>query len=122
VIFVSGDQAICDDAKRLLGPIETVTVKEATGFHSAIMMHPEEAQRRIREGVKRAIERREKVRPYKLEHPVKLEITFKKTAIAEVLSYLPGVERPQGNVVVFTATDMLEASGFLNIALYLDVS
>lgn len=121
VVFISGDQTICEDTRRLLGPIETVAVKEASGFYSAKMMHPKEAQRRIREGVKRGIERRDEIRPYRLKRPVKLKVILKETPIAEVLSYLPGVERPRGNTVVFTGKDMLEASGFMNVALYVTV-
>lgn len=118
VVFLSGDQSICEDARQLLGPIEAVAVKEATGFYSAMMMHPKEAQRRIREGVKRAIERRDEIRPYKLKSPIRLEITFTETPVAELLSYLPGVERPRGNSVVFTGKNMREAAGFLNVAWY----
>jgi D-amino peptidase len=117
VVAISGDQAIAEEARRLLGPLETVVVKRASGFYSATMLHPEEARKRIREGVKRAIERRGEVRPYKLDHPVKLEITFKQVVTAEILSYLPGVERVAGNAIVFTARDALEASRFLSVAL-----
>ncbi len=113
VVFLAGDQTIGEEARRLLGPMETVAVKQATGFFSATMMHPSEAQRLIREGVKRAVERRGELKPYKLAHPVKLEITFKDTVNAEMVSYLPGVERPRGNAIVFTARDMIEASKFL---------
>lgn len=113
VVFLSGDQTIGEEARRLIGPIETVAVKQATGFYSGTMMHPQDAQRLIRDGVKRGIERRAELKPYKLAHPVKLEITFKDTVNAELVSYLPGVERPRGNAIVFTARDMLEAAKFL---------
>ena len=73
VVFLSGDQTICEDARKLLGPIETAAVKEATGFYSASMMHPEEAQKLIREGVKRGVERRAELKPYRVARPVKLQ-------------------------------------------------
>ncbi len=120
VVFVSGDQTICEQARQLFGPIETAAVKEATGFFSAKMMHPEEAQRLIREGVKRAVERRDEMKPFKPSHPVKLEITFKSAVMAELVGALPGVERPRGNAIVFTARDALEASRFLGTILTLD--
>jgi len=113
VVFLSGDQTICRDAVRLLGPIETATVKEAVGFFSATMIHPSEAQRLIREGVKRGIERRRELSAFKLPPPVKMEIAFKRVVNAELTSYLPGVERPSGNTIVFTGRDMVEASKFL---------
>jgi D-amino peptidase len=110
VVFLSGDQTIGEQARRLLGPIETVAVKQATGFYSATMMHPEEAQRLIRAGVKRGVERRGELKPYKLTHPVKVELTLYDTVVAEVASYLPGVERPRGNMIVYNSRDMLDAS------------
>jgi len=112
VVFLSGDQTICEDARKLLGPIETAAVKEATGFYSASMMHPEEAQKLIREGVKRGVERRAELKPYRVARPVKLKIRFNDSVNAEVVSYLPGVERPAGNVIVFTGRDMVEVSRF----------
>lgn len=66
------------------------------------MMHPQTAQRLIREGVKRGVQRRSEIKPFRLAAPVKLEITFKQTVNAEVVSYLPCVERPTGDTVAFT--------------------
>jgi D-amino peptidase len=108
VVFLSGDQTIGEEARRLLGPIETVAVKEASGFHAATMLHPEESRRLIREGVERGIERRANLQPYKVTQPVELEITFTKLA-----AYLPGVERLSGDRVRFIAKNMTEASKFL---------
>jgi D-amino peptidase len=112
-VFVFGDQALGQEMKRLVGRIETVAVKQAIGFYAATMMHPEAAQRLIREGVKRAVERRSEIQPLRLVTPVKLEITFKQTVNAEVVSYLPGVERPNGDTIVFTGRDMNEVTRFL---------
>jgi D-amino peptidase len=115
VVFLSGDQTIGEQVKRLLGPIETIAVKQAIGFYSAVMIHPEESRRLIREGMKRAVERRGEIKPYKLAHPVKVDVTFKELHDAEIVSYIPGVERPKGNEVVFAARDMTEAVKFLQV-------
>jgi D-amino peptidase len=113
VVFVSGDQTIAKQARDLFGPIETVVVKQATGFFSATMMHPEQSRRLIRAGVKRGIERRAEFKPYRISAPVRLEMTFYDVVQAEMVSYLPGVERPSGNTVIFTARNMVEACKFL---------
>jgi D-aminopeptidase len=102
-----------EEARRLLGPIETAAVKRSIGFYSAVMMAPEEAQRLIRQGVKRGIERRGEIRPYKTRHPVELDLTFKNVIDAELVSFLPGVQRPRGNETILRARDMIEASRFL---------
>jgi D-amino peptidase len=110
VVFLSGDQTITQQARKMFGAIETAAVKEAIGYYSAITIHPEESQRLIREGVKRGVERRKEISPFKLTRPIKLEVTYKTTVVAEVASYLPGVERIRGNTIAFTARDMIEAS------------
>jgi D-amino peptidase len=114
VVFLSGDQAICDDARQLLGPIETVAVKQAIGFHSAVMVNPQKAQALIREGVTHAVERRKDIKPYVISHPVKVEDRFNEIAKAEIAAYIPGVERENGNTVVFTVPDMTAASKLLS--------
>jgi len=113
VVFVSGDQEIGNEATRLLGPVETVAVKQAIGFHAAVMMPPEKAQQLMRAGVKRAIMRRGEVKPYRMTQPVTLEVRFKDPITAEVVSYLPGVQRPSGDTIVFSARNMTQASRFL---------
>jgi len=120
VVFLSGDQTIGEEARRLLGPIETAIVKTAGGFYSATMLHPEECQRLIREGVKRGVANRRQIRPYRLAQPVKLEVTFKWTVYAEIASYLRGVDRPRGNAIVYTANDILDASRFFNAISFLE--
>jgi D-amino peptidase len=114
VVFLSGDQTIGQEAIRLLGPIETAAVKTAGGFFSGTMLHPEECQRLIRDGVSRGVARRRELKPYKLTRPVKLEVTFKRTVDAEITSYFKGVERPRGNAIIYTAPDMIDASRFFS--------
>jgi D-amino peptidase len=118
IVFVSGDQVITRETKRLLGNLETATVKEAIGFSSAIMMHPELAQRMIREGMKRGIERRGQMKPYRLTHPVKLQLTFKDLIDAEHTAFFPGVERMNGTTVTYTVRDMVEAQRFMEAVLH----
>jgi D-amino peptidase len=113
VVFLSGDQTICSDAKEQLGPIETAAVKQAIGFHSARMIPPGEAQALIREGVKRGVGRRKDLKPFRVTHPIKTEVRFNEIVKAELASYIPGVDRTSGNTIVFTAPDMVAASQFL---------
>lgn len=120
VVFVSGDQAIADEMKQLIGPIETAEVKHAIGFYAATMIHPETARRLIREGVKRGVERRNEIKPYRMPHPVRLQITFKQTANAEVVSYLPGVERPNGDTITYTGRDMIEVCRFISAIMFIN--
>jgi D-amino peptidase len=120
VVFLAGDQTAGEEARRLLGPIETVPVKQALGFYAAVTVSPGKTQSLIRAGVERGVERRGELKPYVVGHPVKLEITFKYTIAAEIVSYLPGVERPHGNTIVYTAKDMIETAKFCSAIFYLN--
>ena len=113
VALVTGDNATVDEMVEILGDVEGVVVKEALGFHSARTLTPAAAQSRIREGAQRAIERLSDFQPHNVDGPPVLELTFKNYRPAEVLAYLPNVERAGARTIRFQATDMVEMSMFL---------
>lgn len=113
VLMISGDDAIVEEARALLGDVEGAVVKWSNGFHSARTMVPEAALDLIRETARRAVETADARAPYVLEGPVELEISFKNYMPSEILSYLPDVDRVDSHTVRFTGTDMLEISRFI---------
>ena len=113
VALVTGDDATVAEMREILGDVEGVVVKEALGFHSAITMTPAAAEAAIREGARRAIERLDDFRPHLLDGPPVLDLTFKNYRPAEVLAYLPIVERPESRTIRYRARDMVELSKFL---------
>ncbi len=122
VIMISGDDAIVEEAQALLGDLEGAVVKWSLGFHSARTLMPEAAYRLIREKVTRALERLDEFRPYRLDGPIRLDVTFKSYMPAEVLSYLPSVERVDAHSVTFTGRDMVEVSKFIEFMTSYSVS
>lgn len=122
VIMISGDDAIVEEAQALLGDLEGAVVKWSLGFHSARTLMPEAANRLIREKVMRGLERLDEFRPYRLDGPIRLDVTFKSYMPAEVLSYLPSVERTDAHSVTFTGRDMVEISMFIEFMTNYSVS
>lgn len=117
VAMISGDDAIVKEAQALLGPIEGTVVKWALGFHSARTLTPEASCDRIREGARRAIGRIRELKPYRVSTPVTLDVRFKNYRPAELLAYLPIVERTDAHAIRYQARDMLEAARFLEFVL-----
>jgi len=113
VVMITGDDAIVDETKQRLGPIEGVAVKHAIGFHSTSTLTPEVAQGQIRQHAKTAVERRGQMKPYPMTRPVTVEVSFKNYRPVELLGYLPNVQRIDSHTVRFSARDMIEASKFL---------
>ena len=56
VIMVSGDDALCREAKEFLPRVTAVEVKKAAGCYGGALLAPHIAEERIREGVRKAIE------------------------------------------------------------------
>lgn len=92
VVFVAGDQAVCDQAQQLLGNVETVAVKEGIGA-AALNLHPEVAREQIREGVERALSNLDDYQPYKLRAPYTLVLTLKTEQNIYRGSLFPGAKR-----------------------------
>jgi len=115
VVFVSGDQVIAGEARELFGAIETAVVKEAIGFNAAVMRHPEEARQMIRDGVRRGIERRASIRPFKLARPVVMELRWEDPVMTEVLTLIPGVSRVDGQTVRYEGRDMIDVARLFEV-------
>jgi D-amino peptidase len=122
VIMLSGDDAIVEEARALLGDIEGAVVKEAISFHSAKTIMPEVAYELIREKVKTAIERIDDFEPYELSTPVTLDVRFKNYRPSEVLAYLSIVERTDSHSIRFVGKDIIEVSMFLEFMMHYDGS
>ncbi len=112
VLMVSGDQAVCAEARELLGAIETAIVKRARGRMSAECLPPEASQREIQEAAQRAVMRfiaGQGPRPFQIEPPVTLEIEWTEVQMAEMAALLPGSRRTSARVVELTLPDLIEA-------------
>jgi D-amino peptidase len=117
IIMISGDDAIVEEAQTLLGDVEGAVVKWALGFHAAKTLTPEAAYPVIREKVKAAIARIQDFRPYRLDGPIQLDVSFKNYRPVEVLAYLPIVERVDAHTIRYVGQDMVEVSRFLSFIL-----
>lgn len=113
VVMISGDNVIVEEARGFLGDLEGAVLKEAYGFHSAITVTPEAGYRIIEEKVTAALNRLEDFEVYRLEGPIRVEVSFKNYLPAEILSYLSIVDRVDSHTIGFTGEDMVEVSKFL---------
>jgi len=113
VVMVSGDDAAVEEVRAAVGPIEGAVVKWHAGFHSARTITPDSSYRLIEATAARAVRRARELRPLVLTGRVTLDVRFKNYRPAEVLSYLPVVERTDAHSVRFVGRDIVEVSRFL---------
>jgi D-amino peptidase len=104
VVLVTGDRAVAEEAQALLGPIETVVVKEGVSRYAARCLHPQAAQERIRQAAERAM--RLEIAPFVIPPPITLRIAFRRAVHADMAALMPGSRRVDGLTVEWTGEDM----------------
>ena len=79
MIFISGDEAACKEASEFIPGIVTANVKKANGRNKAISLPADEARKLIREKSKESIAKINAIKPYKIDLPATIEVTFQRT-------------------------------------------
>jgi D-amino peptidase len=109
VVFVSGDVAVCRQAKAILGSeVVTAPVKDGIGRYAARLVPFAEARRGIRDRVADALRKLGQFKPYKVATPCKFELQFYISAQADMAMYMPNVQRVNARTVAFQSDDYLK--------------
>ncbi|RBQ14312.1 aminopeptidase [Spongiactinospora rosea] len=115
VALVTGDQAVCEEARETLGDVETVAVKTGVDKFSAELLPPSVAQERIREGARRALGRVADFAPYEIAAPYTLGVEWNSTAIAAGCALIPGVRAAGPRHTEFTTGDFAQIMALFGI-------
>ena len=97
VVLVTGDKAVIEEARTLLGNTETVAVKDGVTRTAAQCLHPEVAQERIRKASERAVGL--DVSPFVVSSPITLQVVFQRATHADLAALIPGTSRVGGRTV-----------------------
>lgn len=115
VALVTGDEAVCDEARALLGDVETVAVKKGIDRFAAELLPPIVAQALIREAAARALNRLSDFRPYEVSPPFTLGVEWNSTAIAAGCALIPGTRQVGPRHIEFTTDDFRDIMGLLGV-------
>jgi D-amino peptidase len=107
LVFVSGDEGICEEAALLIPQIATLAVKRGVG-DASVNIHPHLAVEKIFERVQKALQ--DDVSKCRLPLPGQfaVEITYKDHAIARKASFFPGAVLKQPHTIGFESDDYFE--------------
>jgi D-amino peptidase len=108
VVFVSGDNWICDQMKDLLGEIGTCETKVGMGS-AELGLHPDVVRDKIRQGVAEALDDLSRFKPYRLTPPYAMILKVKKER-----DLYPGAEKTGEGTFVFTSADFLDVMDAFN--------
>lgn len=106
VVFLSGDEMLCEKSKDLVPNMGTVAVKSGWGG-ATINIHPDIACEAIKDGVKKSLEHIEEC---KIKNPeeLKLEIRFREHKDANRAKYYPGVRLIDDHTIEYVAKNIQE--------------
>jgi D-amino peptidase len=113
VILVTGDNVAVDELQPVAANAERVAVKQAISFHGAETLTPEAACELIENAAERAVKNLARNKPFKVDAPVTVDITFHFYQPAEILSWLPGVQRTGSRSIRYQSANMQDATRFL---------
>jgi D-amino peptidase len=109
VLLVTGDRAVCTEARELLAGVTTVEVKEGLGRFSARMKTPQRARELIEEGAKKALSDLSAVAPYDPGRPCEIEIDFTSADRLQEYANRKGVGVTGSRTLVARGDDWWEA-------------
>jgi D-amino peptidase len=107
VAFVSGDEDLCEEVRRVDARIETVAVSRGFGA-ATLALHPAEARERIAAGVRRALERPLRAAPLPLPPRFAVEVVRKDARDAYRCALYPGARLADPVTVGFETGDWFE--------------
>jgi D-amino peptidase len=105
VVMITGDQAATQEAIDLLGPIETVAVKTASGRMSAECKPIEDMCTAIRHTAAHAMIHQ--VQPYFIASPITLRVELGRPDQIDRALRVPGSRRVDGVTMAWTGNDMV---------------
>jgi D-amino peptidase len=116
VVFISGDQHTIDDARRYAPEATGCITKQAIGWRSQMSLPPAQVRRQLAEAAARAFAQ-PLPQPFIVRGPFRLELDMVSHVAAEMLTYLPGVERLEGCKVVANFARLDAVMRFISFAM-----
>ncbi len=107
VVLITGDAATADEARPFMPEAEAVVVKRSITRFAAESLHPQRACELIRAGAARALPRVGTASLPAIDLPATLELTFLTADMAEMSTWIRGVERTAARTVRVTEQDPL---------------
>jgi len=110
VALVTGCKRAVEEARLLLGDIESVAVKEGFGRNLALCLPPARSRKMIYEAAKRAVERAKMggFKPFKVKPPITIRVEYSHPNYVDAWARVSGVERVDSRTIVTRGEDLLE--------------
>ncbi|HEY0535019.1 MAG TPA: M55 family metallopeptidase [Actinoplanes sp.] len=107
VVLVTGDQTACEETVAVVPRVGTAVVKKSITRFAAESLHPEVARDLIRAAATRSLEGLAAAQAPDIPAPSTLEVTWRTADMAEMATWIRGIERVSSRVTRSADTDRL---------------
>lgn len=108
VVFLTGDDWICGQARDLFGEIDTFQSKQGMGS-AAVCLHPEEVRRGIRRGLARTLRDLSRFKAFRMRPPYTMVLRVRKER-----ELYPGAKKTGEGEFVYSDPDLLKVLDAFN--------
>lgn len=114
LVYVSGDEALCEEARRLFPHVCCTPTKRGTGWASCELYPPDKVRANIRQDIAEAIRCADSRHAWKLPTPIEVSVEWAYTGLADVLARIQGVQRIDARTVSWKIADPRDIYTFPN--------
>ncbi|MER3472866.1 MAG: hypothetical protein C4335_02275 [Armatimonadota bacterium] len=103
--YVSGDEALCEEARRLFPHVLCTPTKRGTGWATCELYPPDEVRARIRCDIATAIRHASRANAWRVPTPIAVSVEWAYSAPADDMAKVPGVCRIDARTVAWKIDD-----------------
>lgn len=112
LVYTSGDEALCEETRRLFPHAITTPTKRGTGWATCELYPPQEVRRNLRRDIAKALRSVDRSRAWKIPPPIEVCAEYAYSGLADPLSRIPGVRRPHARSIAWTIGDQRDICGY----------
>lgn len=105
LVYVSGDEALCEEARRLFPHVLCTPTKRGTGWATCELYPPDEVRARIRTDIANAIHHASRANAWRVEPPIEVSVEWAYSGLADHYAQFAGVRRTDARTVAWTIDD-----------------
>lgn len=113
--FASGDDKLASQIKEVAPWVKCAVTKYSLGRYAAKMIHPSKAREMIKKMAYEACKDIKKMKILRFKYPLRVNVDFSTTAITDVISLIPAVNRTGGRSVSFEAKDFQDLYNLFSV-------
>ncbi len=110
--YVSGDEALCEEARRLFPHVTCTPTKRGTGWATCELYPPDDVRQHIRRDIARAIRRVDRSSAWRLPTPIEVSVEWAYSGLADQRANFAGVQRIDARTIAWKIGDPRDIYSF----------